>query len=72
MGADERAQHVWAHDGNVQSYHWEFMTLVDLKNVAGFIQHASLRPVASILYQRFPIGLFDGVLYLQATDFRII
>ena len=47
MGADERAQHVWAHDGNVQSYHWRFMTSVGRKNVAGFFQLPSLMLVTT-------------------------
>ena len=58
MGADERAQHVWAHDGNVQSYHWRFMTSVGRKNVAGFSELPSLMlvtstPLSTISYWSF-------------------
>lgn len=34
--ADERAQYVWAHDGNEQSCHRRIMISMDRKNVCGF------------------------------------
>ena len=73
MGADERAQHVWAHDGNVQSYHWRFMTSVGRKNVAGFFP-ASFTDAGNLhsVINDFLLVFSSVFLYLQATDFRTI
>ena len=40
------AQHVWAHDGDVQSYHRRLMTPMDRENVCRFF------PVRSKTHRR--------------------
>ena len=60
------AQHVWAHGGNVQSFHRRLMTSVDRENVCRFSEFLSQLLVPSLHYRRFPLGIFFGILVLSS------
>ena len=57
------AQHVRAHDGNVQSYPRRLMTTVARESVCRvFPSFFTQLLVPSLRYQRFPLGIFFGIL----------
>ena len=62
--ADERAQYVWAHDGNVQSCHRRLMISVDRKNVCGFFPVSSTTACALT-----PLSTYSSWFFLDALVF---
>ena len=71
-------QYVWAHDGNVQSYHRRLMTSVDRENVAGFpvsfTTACALTPLSTFDSWNFlrHSGIFKRQAFEQYDDLGIL